>query len=99
MLILMGQLRVDPSECAAFLADVDVIAPLVRGENGCLFYSLAPEDAASGRLLLAQRWQDQAALAAHLSAPSTVAFQDKWMKKLTLDVQQYEVASAAVALG
>jgi quinol monooxygenase YgiN len=96
MIILMGHIDLDPADMDAFAADVRALAPVVRAEPGCLFYSLVPEDAAAGRMLLAQRWQDAAALARHLEAPSTLAFQKKWLHKLQMDVQRHAVNDAGV---
>lgn len=94
MIILMGHLYLAPADVAAFCAAVKAITPVVQAEPGCLFYSLVLEDAATGRMLLAQRWQDSAALATHLTAPSTLAFQRQWMGRLTSDLAQYVVTDA-----
>jgi quinol monooxygenase YgiN len=91
MIILMGHIDLDPADVAAFEEDVRAIAPIVRAEPGCLFYSLARQEATSGRMLLAQRWQDRAALAQHLQAPTTLAFQARWLPGMRMAVQQYEL--------
>lgn len=92
MIILIGHIDVDPADAAAFIEDVRAITPIVRAEPGCLFHSLVPDDAAAGRMLLVQRWRDDAALAAHQLTPSTVAFQRKWLERLAINVQSCVVA-------
>jgi quinol monooxygenase YgiN len=93
MIVLMGYLHLDPAHVAAFMADVQAVGADTRAEPGCLFYGIAVDDAPAGRMLLAQRWQDQAALGAHLDAPATKAFRARWTDKLTMDIQEYAVST------
>ena len=97
MIILMGHIDLDLADVEAFEEDVHAIAPVVRAEPGCLFYSLARQEATSGRMLLAQRWQDRAALALHLQAPATLAFQARWLPDMRMAIQQYDLAAPGAA--
>ncbi len=92
MIIVMGYVHLDPSDVDEFLADIQVIAPGTRAEKGCLFYAVALDDARAGRMLVAERWQDQHSLTAHLEGPQTAAFQ-KWMNRIKIDVLKYEASN------
>lgn len=91
MIIVMGYVHVDPSHVKEFRADIEVIGPGTRAESGCLFYAVTLDDASTGRLVVTERWQDQASLTAHLEGPQTAAFQ-KWMKRIKIDVLRYDVS-------
>ena len=93
MIVLMGYLYVEPSDVREFIADLVAIAAGTRAERGCLFYAVVLEDVPSGRMLLAQRWSDEYALAAHLAGPNAALFQQKWGHRVRLDVQRYQVVS------
>lgn len=94
MIILMGTIDVTPADRDAFLADARVLAQTVRLEPGCLFHSLAPDIAPDGSMVLAQRWQDQAALDRHMRLAGTVAFREKWLGRLMMNVAAFAVNSA-----
>jgi quinol monooxygenase YgiN len=85
---------VDPADVTDFVADVRAVAVTTQAEPGCLFYGVTPDDAGTGRMLLAQRWRDPQALARHLETAATIAFQAKWQGRLRLDVQQYTTRDA-----
>jgi quinol monooxygenase YgiN len=92
LIIVIGNLHLDPSEVTEFLADIQVLGPKTRAENGCLFYAVTLDDASAGRMVVAERWQDQASLTAHLEGPQTAAFQ-KWMGKIRIDVSRYDASN------
>jgi quinol monooxygenase YgiN len=85
----MGYVHLNPSDVKEFLADIQVIGPGTRAEKGCLFYAVALEDARAGRMLVVERWQDQASLTAHLEGAQTASFQ-KWMNRIKIDVLRYD---------
>lgn len=93
MVIVLGYIHLAPSDVGAFVADVQAVAPHTRAEPGCLFYAVAVDDASAGRVLVAERWQDQASLAAHLAADGTSAFLTRWAGRMTGDVLRYDAAS------
>ena len=93
MLILIGYIHVSPSDADEFLADLRALSLMVRAREGCLFYTAALEDARAGRLLVVERWQDQAALSAHLEAPQTSGFVEKWLRRMKGDVQRYNASN------
>jgi quinol monooxygenase YgiN len=44
-------------------------------------------------MLVAERWQDQESLSAHLEAPKTVAFVKKWMNRFEGELLKYDAAN------
>lgn len=90
MMILMGYLYLDPSDVIDFVADMETVSASTRAEDGCLFHGICLDDARAGRMLVAQRWRDAAALTAHLTTRTTVAFLAKWGSRFRSELQQYD---------
>ncbi|TWB21836.1 quinol monooxygenase YgiN [Nitrospirillum amazonense] len=93
MLIVMGHVQVAPSATEEFAADIQALAQSVRRREGNLSYAVAVEDPSAGRLLVAERWRDQASLSAHLDAPDTRAFVGKWQGRMAGDIRKYDAAN------
>jgi len=55
MIILMGYLHLNPSDVDEFVADTQAISTRTRAEKGCLFYTVALDDARAGRMLVVER--------------------------------------------
>ncbi len=88
----MGYVYLDPSDAKEFLTDIEVIGPATRAEKGCLFYAVTLDDAHAGRMVVAERWQDQASLTAHVEGPQTASFQ-RWMNRIRVDVLRYDATN------
>jgi quinol monooxygenase YgiN len=67
MLIVGGWFEVEPSERDAFVAGRLDSVRSSRAEKGCIEYTVAPDPADAGRVILYERWEDQASLDAHLA--------------------------------
>src|SRR5262245_21398455 len=67
MLIVGGWFEVEPSERDAFVAARLDSVRSSRAEQGCIEYTVAPDPADPGRVILFERWEDQASLDAHLA--------------------------------
>ncbi len=91
MLIVAGHFDVDPDERDAFIAGRIEMVRASRAEPGCIVYAFSPDPVEPGRVLLFERWEDKASLAAHLerlrSAPRPAD-----VKVLSAEIQQYEIA-------
>jgi len=98
MLILIGYIHLAASDVAAFSADVRAASAITRAEKGCLFYRISLDDAQAGRMLLVQRWLDQACLDAHLATAAAAAFLTRWQGRLAIDVQQFAVTDGAALM-
>lgn len=93
MIILMGYLHLNPSDINEFTADVQAVASSTRAEKGCLFYAVTVEDVNAGRMLIAERWQDQESLTAHLENQTTVPFLKKWGNRIKIDTLKYDASN------
>lgn len=68
VIIVGGSFELDPAQRDAFLAERYQMMRKSRSEDGCLEYTFAPDPLDSGRVILFERWESQAALDAHLAA-------------------------------
>jgi len=94
MLIITGYVHVDPADLAQFMAELNALASMARGRPGCISYHAAVDDSRSGRLLIAERWVDQAALSAHLRAGDTGAFIGRWSGRMRDELLKYDASNA-----
>ncbi len=69
MIIVSGTFEVDPAQRDAFLAERHDRMRTSRAEAGCLEYTFSADPLEAGRVVLFERWEDQASLDAHLAGP------------------------------
>ncbi|TIX42204.1 MAG: antibiotic biosynthesis monooxygenase [Mesorhizobium sp.] len=93
MLIVTGYVHVEPSAVAEFVTDIEALAHSAKQRDGGLFYAVAVDGRAAGRLLVAERWRDQASLTAHLHAPETLTFVERWRDRMRADLRKYDAAN------
>lgn len=91
MLIVTGYLYVAPAELARFMAHLKALAATTRRRDGNISYDAAVDHADAGRLIVLERWVDQAALTAHLNADETVQFVNQWSGRMRTDIRKYDV--------
>jgi quinol monooxygenase YgiN len=68
MLIVAGSFDVDPAERDAFLAGRLDSMRATRDEPGCLEYVMSADPIEPNRVVLFERWADQAAFDGHMAA-------------------------------
>ena len=68
MLIVAGHFVVDPADQAAFVASKVEAMERTRTEAGCLEYAMTADPVDAGRVILYERWADQASFDAHMAA-------------------------------
>ena len=90
MLIVTGYMYIAPALIAAFVRDLQSLAIAARRREDNISYGAAVDDPLAGRLLIAERWRDQAALTAHLHASETVAFLARWDKLFRGGILKYD---------
>lgn len=67
MLIVAGHFEVDPGDQEAFVAGRVESMRSTRNEAGCLEYAMTVDPLDASRVLLFERWADQASFDAHLA--------------------------------
>jgi quinol monooxygenase YgiN len=67
VLIVGGSFELDPDQREEFMASRYDSVKKSRSEPGCLEYTLAADPIEPGRVVLYERWEDQAALDAHIA--------------------------------
>jgi quinol monooxygenase YgiN len=67
MLIVAGHFEVDPSDQEAFVAGRVESMRSTRAEGGCLEYAMTVDPLDASRVLLFERWADQASFDAHMA--------------------------------
>ncbi|WP_210402790.1 putative quinol monooxygenase [Thalassospira sp. MCCC 1A01428] len=93
MIIVSGHIDIAPADVSAFLADIEKINPGNKPDSGCLSYAVAIIAPDIARLLIAERWQDQPSLSAHLARKETLAFIGKWSDRMQGDVLKYDATN------
>jgi quinol monooxygenase YgiN len=90
MLIITGYMHVDPADLVQFVTELNALAFTARKRRGNITYDAAVDDQRSGRLLISERWVDQAALSAHLRSADTNAFVGRWSGKMRGEIRKYD---------
>lgn len=93
MIIVTGTVEVDLPDLEPFAADLQALAEVSRQRAGNLAYAVARDTTLPGRLLVAERWQDQASLTAHLEASDTRAFVTRWQGRMRGDIRKYDAGN------
>ena len=103
MIVVGGVFEVDPTEREAFIADRVAMIRRSRAEGGCLEYTFAPDPIEPGRVVLYERWTDQAALDAHLAAlrsdPPSPGAADQGVEQLDHPLRRQRRTTARLRLG
>ncbi len=96
MIFVQGTMNMQPDCIPEFVADVAAMRDKVLAEDGCGFYSLVIEDAATGLVNVIEQWRDDDALLVHFTMPWIAAFFAKYSPKmLASTVQIFDIAGEA----
>ena len=94
MLIIAGHLIVDPTERDRYVADCVTVVEAARVAPGCLDFSITADTVDPGRVLVYERWEDEAPMLAFRGAgPSG----DQQAAIRDADVRRYVIASVGEA--
>lgn len=74
MILIQGYIKVSPDNVARLKEAAAPLIAATRQEAGCLAYAFAEDIGEPGLIHIAERWADDAALAAHNKAPHLAAF-------------------------
>jgi quinol monooxygenase YgiN len=69
-IVVTGTFTVEPGDRDAFIEAAKAGMVKSRAEDGCEEYVLAPDPLDPARVVLSEKWRDQAALDAHIAAMS-----------------------------
>jgi quinol monooxygenase YgiN len=90
MLLVTGTFTLDPSHRDAFLAAAAEGMKRSRAEDGCEEYVMAADPLDPARVVLSERWRDQAALDVHLAG---LGGGGDGPKPTSISIEVHEVAS------
>jgi quinol monooxygenase YgiN len=89
MVIVAGHIVVDPQQREAYLADCVTVVEQARRAPGCLGFSITADLVDTGRIVIFERWESQAAVEAFRgSGPSD----EQGAAILAASVAEYDVA-------
>jgi quinol monooxygenase YgiN len=91
MLIVAGHFVVDPSDQQAFVASKVEAITATRSESGCLEYVMSADPVDASRVVLFERWADQAAFDGHMAGLATAPKSTGPTPK-GFDVKIYDIA-------
>ncbi|MCE0491592.1 antibiotic biosynthesis monooxygenase [Pantoea sp. Mb-10] len=91
MLIILGYMQIPPPLLTLFMDEIHALAKSVRQRAGNLSYDAAVQEPLTGKIVIAERWEDQVALSTHLDAPDTLAFIARWQPLMEGAVLKYDV--------
>jgi quinol monooxygenase YgiN len=95
MLIVAGVFEVDPEQRAEFIRAKESVMRESRREPGCHAYAFSADPLEPGRVLLYERWEDKASLAAHLARlRAQPAAGGVTVPAITSEVVQYEISGS-----
>lgn len=94
MLIIIAHWTVKPEMLDDYMHDMRMNVEYAKSEEGGLYYQPAVEDAASGKVLVVERWRDQATFDAHRTAPHILKAREKWGPHLSGHLEIFEAADS-----
>lgn len=92
MLIVAGHFVVDPADQEAFVAGRVEAMQATRAEGGCLEYVMAADPVDPTRVILFERWADQASFDAHMALLAEGGSKATGPAPKGFDVKIYDVA-------
>ncbi len=95
MLVIAGEIEIDPANRDAAVAAAVRMMEETRKEAGCISYSFSGDLVQSGVFRIFEEWESQAALTAHFAAPHMASFQKAvgGLGVKRMSIQRYEVSS------
>jgi quinol monooxygenase YgiN len=101
MLVIAGQIRIDPARRSAAEAAALEMMQATRREPGCRAYTFSADLSDPGLIHLFEEWESKEALEAHFRAPHMAAFQRAvaGFGVQEMKVQRYEVSAVGPVRG
>lgn len=97
MILVSGFFVIDPANLDRATELVTALVKTTREEPGNIDYSFASALGDPGRLVITERWEDQAALDAHMVAPHFLEFMGATgeLGISEAEITKYEIASSS----
>jgi quinol monooxygenase YgiN len=92
MIIVAGHLTVAAHERETYLACVHGVNALARGSKGCLDFVQAADPIEGDRIVIFERWEDDAALLAFRSSGDPADEPQVTPRILSAEVRKYRIA-------
>ena len=101
LLIVAGDVEIDPANRAAAIEAARVVMTATRQEEGCLEYTIAADVENPARFVIVEKWASPEALEAHFETPHMAEFQTAMggFGVRRIDVSRYEVAKEGPVRG
>lgn len=101
MIIVMGHAQLAPREIERLQDAITAQLAATNAEEGCLHYSFARDVTNPDRLIVSERWRDQAAIDAHFASSHMAAFNAALAsaKVLGLSIKAYENDTVRTLMG
>ncbi len=93
MIIVAGEVKLaDAGQVAQAREALGIMVAATLKETGCIIYSFAQDLVDASIIRIFERWEDQAALDAHMATPHMAAFRESLgsLKIEGLDVNSYD---------
>lgn len=94
LIVVIEAVTANAAEAQRLLAEARPLCAATREEKGCLDYSFALDCVDSASVRVIERWQDQAAMSAHLKMPYLEAFMG-FMQSVTVKSMSAKVYDAS----
>jgi quinol monooxygenase YgiN len=94
MVIVGGEFELDPELRDKFIESRGDMMRLSRSEPGCIEYTFAADPLKPGRVVLFEKWENQAALDAHIAAQRAAPRpSEPGIRPISSSIMIYDVAS------
>ncbi len=94
MIIVAGYFVVDPGQREQFLLSRTGMMRTARSETGCITYAFSADPLDASRVLLFERWETKADLAAHLAALRQGPRPQDGVEVRETEILQYEISAS-----
>jgi quinol monooxygenase YgiN len=101
MIVVMGIIRMDEADIDRLQPDMAAQMAATMAEDGCEQYTFSRDVTDPGALLISERWRDEAALKAHMTAPHMAVFNKAiaTAKIQGLSVKRFDVSGVTQLMG
>lgn len=101
MIVIMGYAKAAAGELDRILEGLNAMVAATLDEDGCEHYCFSRDLGDPDRMIITERWRDQAALDAHFASPHMTQFNALLAGVQIVDasIQSYEIGSVRTIMG